>query len=68
MTGKKMFLQIFQENIFLTNASTTMWGGSIAEGVNVCLDLFQIYRIKEEESNTFSGVVLLIASRGRQII
>lgn len=33
----------------LTNASTAMWGSSIPEGVNVCLDLLQICSIKKRE-------------------
>lgn len=31
--------------LLLTNASTAVWGSSIPEGVNVCLDLFQICSI-----------------------
>lgn len=34
-----------KKNILRTNASATMWGGSIPEGVNVCLDLLKICSI-----------------------
>lgn len=34
--------------IFLTNASTTMWGSSKPEGVYVCLDLLQICSIMKK--------------------
>lgn len=34
--------------VFLTNASTAMWGSSEPEGVNVTLDLLQICVITEK--------------------
>lgn len=45
-----------------------MWGSSIPEGVDVCLDLLQICTTNKGEAQKFSSVVPLIANRGRQII
>lgn len=39
-----------QKQMFLTNASTAMWGSSEPEGVDVCLDLLHICRKKERGS------------------
>lgn len=42
-------LRSVKKQIFLTDASTAMWGSSEAEGVDVCLDLLQICRITKSQ-------------------
>lgn len=42
----------FMCTVFRTNASTAMWGGAKAEGIDVCLDLLQIYEKKKIEVHT----------------